>query len=322
MAAALPQLAPVDQYGLIANAMALSLAGYQPMQTGLDFLDAMPAERQARKVVQRIVGRGTIFTTGSTAIRLRRRRSRARRARPTVRGSSSSASRRRHGEPAVDAVLRPTLIGALGKYRDPHVLAEATGLFAAGSRIPNAIPDRSRPTWLGVIARNADAATWDAIHERAQATTGHGRADLALSAARPRAGRGAGAPRARPRAHRRAGKDDQRRDDHRGRRRSIPRLAIDFVLAHLAQVNQLIDISGRSRFMQRLAASSRDAGADPGARGLCQGATSRRPTASRSQQAIDRIRSESAQTAAHPQRDRRVAARRTRHGLIVAANSL
>ena len=33
-----------------------------------------------------------------------------------------------------------------------------------------------------------------------------------------------------------------------------PRLAIDFVLSHLEQVNQLIDISGRSRFMSRTSA--------------------------------------------------------------------
>jgi aminopeptidase N len=36
-------------------------------------------------------------------------------------------------------------------------------------------------------------------------------------------------------------------------------MAVDFVLAHLAQVNDLIDISGRSRFMERLSGGSDDA---------------------------------------------------------------
>ena len=73
-----------------------------------------------------------------------------------------------------------------------------------------------------------------------------------------------------------------------------PRLAIDFVLSHLAQVNALIDISGRSRFMQRLAASSRDPALIPVLEGFADAnlaATDRKPV----QQAIDRIRSESAQ---------------------------
>ena len=46
-------------------------------------------------------------------------------------------------------------------------MAEATRLFAAWQTIPNAIPGSLKSTWLGVIARNADAATWDAIHETA-----------------------------------------------------------------------------------------------------------------------------------------------------------
>jgi aminopeptidase N len=71
-----------------------------------------------------------------------------------------------------------------------------------------------------------------------------------------------------------------------------PRLAIDFVLAHLAQVNQLIDISGRSRFMQRLAGSSNDAALIPVLQSYANAnlaATDRKPI----EQAIDRLRFES-----------------------------
>ena len=46
----------MDQYGLISNALALSLAGYQPMRLGIELLNAMPANGSA-KVVQRAIGR-------------------------------------------------------------------------------------------------------------------------------------------------------------------------------------------------------------------------------------------------------------------------
>jgi hypothetical protein len=71
-------------------------------------------------------------------------------------------------------------------------------------------------------------------------------------------------------------------------------MAIDFVLSHLAQVNQLIDISGRSRFMQRLSGGSNDASLIPILESYAQAnlaATDRKPI----EQAIDRLRFASAQ---------------------------
>ena len=157
LASQLPGAAPVDQYGLISNALALSLAGYQPMQTGLDFLAAMPANGSA-KVIQRTVGRWDDLydrLDGDPAAQ----------ADIAARVVSAYGPRLRQlgfapkaGEPAVDAVLRPTLINLLGKYRDPAVLAEASRLFAAWKTNPDAIPGSLKATWLGVIARNADAA--------------------------------------------------------------------------------------------------------------------------------------------------------------------
>ena len=90
-----------------------------------------------------------------------------------------------------------------------------------------------------------------------------------------------------------------------------PRLAIDFVLQHLAQVNTLIDISGRSSFMQRLAGDSHDSALVPVLEAYAKAnlAESDRAPVQRS---IDRIRYQSAQLpriqaetarwlAAHPQ---------------------
>ena len=68
-------------------------------------------------------------------------------------------------------------------------------------------------------------------------------------------------------------------------------MAIDFVLAHLSQVNQLVDISGRSRFMQRLAGSSNEASLIPVLQAYASAnlaASDRKPV----EQAIDRIQFE------------------------------
>jgi len=294
LTARLPQLAGMDQYGLIANGMSLSLSGYQPMQPGLDLLNAMPASGSA-KVVQRIVGRwddlydrleGDPSAQATIAARVIRTYG------PRL---SELGFAPRAGEPAVDAILRPTLIATLGKYRDPRVLAEASRLFTSWKSNPDAIPGSLKSTWLGVIARNADAATWNAIRQKARATNNSveratlyrllGRAsndqlarqalDLALT---PEPGKTVS-----------SGLITAVADLH-------PRMAIDFVLAHLDQVNQLIDISGRSRFMQRLAETSRDAALVPVLENYASAklaASDRKPI----EQTIDRIRSESAQDA-------------------------
>jgi hypothetical protein len=197
------------------------------------------------------------------------------------------------GEPVADAVLRPTLIGALAKYRDPRVLAEAARLFAAWKQDPEAIPGSLKTVWLRAIARNADAATWNAIHERAKSTKGA----LERASLYQLLGRGEDEALAR-RALDLALTGEPGQTISAGIISTVaaqhPRMAIDFVLAHLGQVNQLIDISGRSRFMQRLAYSSHDASLIPVLEAYANAnlaESDRKPI----EQTIDRIRSQSAQ---------------------------
>jgi aminopeptidase N len=167
----LPRLSPADQFGEIADSMKLSTVGYQPMEIGLNFLDAMPASGSAQ-VLEPIIGQwdelydlmeSDLASQAAIGQRITREFG------PRL---AQLGFEPKEGEPVADAILRPTLIGALGKYRDPEVLAEANRLFAAWKQDPNAIPGSLKTTWLRVIARNADAATWDAIHARAKATTG------------------------------------------------------------------------------------------------------------------------------------------------------
>ena len=292
LATRIPQLGGADQYGLISNGLALSLTGYQPMQPGLDLLNAMPANGSA-KVVQRLVGRwddlyDRLDGNDGPQAAIANRVVRAYGPRLQQLGFAPRA-----GEPAVDALLRPTLIATLGKYRDPGVLAEAARLFAAWKSDPDAIPGSLKSTWLGVIARNADAATWDAIRERAKATTG----TVERTSLYQLLGRTKDEALAR-RALDLALTDEPGKTISSGMITTVagqhPRLAIDFVISHLVQVNELIDISGRSRFMQRLATSSRDPELIPILESYAKASlaeSDRKPI----QQAIDRIRYESAQ---------------------------
>ena len=292
LAAGLAQLGPVDQYGLMADQMALSTAGYQPMATALDVLNAMPASGNA-KVIEEAVSQwddlyGLLDADAASQSTIAARIVATYRPRLQQLGFLPKA-----GEPPVDAILRSSLIASLGKYRDPQVLAEATRLFAAWKQDPGAIPGSLKSTWLRVIARNADAATWDSIHEAAKANGGTverttlyqllGRADdealarkaldLALT---PEPGKTTS-----------AGIITAVAAEH-------PKLAIDFVIAHLDQVNQLIDISGRSSFMRRLASASHDASLIPTLESYAEAqlaATDRKPI----HQTIDRIRSQSSE---------------------------
>jgi aminopeptidase N len=292
LTAALPQLSPVDQYGEIADAMALSTVGYQPMEIGLNFLDAMPANGNAQVVQNVVVAWDNLYDLldGNPAAQAAIAQRVVSKYGPRLRQLGFTP---KPGEPVADTLLRPTLIGAIAKYRDPAVLAEASRLFAAWKQDPNAIPGSLKTVWLRAVARNADAATWDAIHERAKSTTGA----IERAALYQLLGRASDEALAQ-RALDLALTDEPGKTTSSGIIGTVaaqhPRMAIDFVLAHLNQVNQLIDISGRSRFMQRLASASHDASLIPVLEGFAKAnlaETDRKPI----DQAIDRIRSRSSQ---------------------------
>jgi len=256
-----PSLGAVDQFGLMNDQLALSDAGYQPMALGLDFLNEVPANGNAKLVESALRQWSGLYDelesdpTAQATIANRAVRSFG----PRLQQLGFAP---RSGEPAVDALLRSSLIGALGKFKDPTVMEEAHRLFAAWQANSNAIPGSLKTTWLSLIARNADETTWNSIRAKAQAATGFAeRTSLyqLLSAAKdePLARRALDiALTNEPGKTTSATMISTVADQH-------PRMAVDFVLAHLAQVNQLADTSGRSRFMARLSGRSADASLIP-----------------------------------------------------------
>lgn len=285
--AAFPKIDPIDQYGLLSDALALSGAGYQPMGPALDLLAAVPAEAHAKVFAKALASWGNFFQelAGEPAAQ----------AAVKARALAHYGPRLerlgfvpRAGEPPLDALLRPTLISELGYFGDPSVVAEGQRLLAAWRTDPNAIPGSLKESWLKVIARNATPQDWDAmraIARRARGTVERttlyemlGRAAnpalaqraLALSlSAEPGPTVSAGIIRAVAERH--------------------PAMALDFVLANLAQVNSIVDLSGRSRFVSQLVAESGDLALVPKLQAYAAanlGADDRRPV----EQAVGRMR--------------------------------
>lgn len=164
--AALP---PVDQLGLLSDNFALSAAGYQSMGAALDLLAAVPRDSNAT-LTGAVAGRYAqyfgLFAKDAATQKL-----------IAARGGAAleSALQRlgyepRSGEPAMDAVLRSDVIGALGAMGHVQVLTEARRRFAALGNDTKALDGPLKSLWLGIIASNATAADWDKLHRLAQAS--------------------------------------------------------------------------------------------------------------------------------------------------------
>ena len=59
--AAFPKLNPVDQYGLLSDALALSTAGYQPMARALDLLAAVPGDAHGKVFEKALVSWSNLY---------------------------------------------------------------------------------------------------------------------------------------------------------------------------------------------------------------------------------------------------------------------
>ncbi len=248
--AAFATLPAIDQLGIMGDSWALGLAGYQPAADVLDLAAATPATAEPQ-VWERIAG---VFSSidgyfDGNPRQAAFRRFAIARLQPVFGAIGWQA---RANEEAPVANLRNTLIGVLGNLGDPAVIAEARRREAADD-----LPAPIRRAALRVVAGNADGATWDRLHANAQAeksplvrqqlydllaapndpALAMRALDLALGD-EPGATNSAGMIAAVARRH--------------------PDLAFDFALAHLPQVNKLVDETSRSRFMPLLGAGSAD----------------------------------------------------------------
>jgi aminopeptidase N len=162
------KLPSIDQLGVMSDAWSMGLSGYQPATDFLDLAKATPADAQPQ-VLSKIA---SVFNAidgyyeGMPAERAAFRKMAQARLSPPL---ANVGWQPKAGELDTVAILRGELITALGGLGDASVIAEANRRFAADKTDPAAIPGPLRKAILGVVAQNADAATWDALHAQAQA---------------------------------------------------------------------------------------------------------------------------------------------------------
>ena len=251
-----PVLPAADQLGILADGWALGRAGRQPLSDVLDLARATPPEADP-KVWEEVA---SIFESLDYASRGEPSRQAALRAFAVARLAPVLARvgwSARPGEPSPVAILRDVLIDNLAQLGDQTVIDEARRRYAVQDSDAAAIPATLRRRILGVVALEADVATWDRLHEAARAektplvrdqlylllssSLDDGLArhalDLALTAE--------------PGVTIAAEMIARVAYEH-------PELAFDFALAHMAEVNQRIDAPSRSRYFARLAMASAD----------------------------------------------------------------
>jgi aminopeptidase N len=250
------KLPALDQSGLLSDSRSLSNNGYQDMDVALGLIDAVPADASQRVVEQAVGEFGGMFEL----LREDRPRQTKLAAIANIRFSPALAKLgmvQRPDELAVDSNLRSSLLGTLGFMENTGVKAEAARLFAALDSNPAALDGPLRTTWLGLIAYNADKATWDRIRKLAQSSDNTvvqstmyrllGSAkDKALAADALKL-----ALTAEPGATTSASIIGAVAGEH-------PDMAADFALANREAVLALVDVGSRSEFVANLAFGSED----------------------------------------------------------------
>ncbi|MGZ3249951.1 MAG: M1 family metallopeptidase [Croceibacterium sp.] len=252
--AAMPQLKPIDQLGLVRDNLALAGAGYQPGAPAFDLLAAIPADANP------VVAQSAVSMWSGLYDQLRADPDKAALAGelrklwlPRLQALGFDP---RADEPLVDANLRAELISALGKMGDASVVGQARSRFAKLASDPHALDGPLKTTWLNIAATNASPADWQLMNTLAANTrNANERATYyeLLGAAKDRA---------------LAQKAlDFALTGKAGTTSAAiitsvsgpnPELAYDFTMAHRAEVEKLVDDSGRSAFYRRLVGSSID----------------------------------------------------------------
>jgi aminopeptidase N len=247
-------LRSIDQVGLIGDNWALGLGGYQSTSVVLDLAATVPVDASAA-LWSRVGG------TYASIYGLSRGddRQQALAAAYATRRLSPVLARLGWAPRASDSppqtLLRTQLISTLGAMGDPTVVAEANRRFAANDASVQTGP--LRETILDVVAVNADAATWERLHQMArsernplvkQALYGY------LAEARD--------PALARRALELALTDEPGQTISSGMVGRVsgfhPELALDFALANREKIEALVDASSRSRYIPQIGSGSND----------------------------------------------------------------
>ena len=158
-------LPAIDQLGMLTDSWALGLAGQQSSPDVLKLALATPptADPQVWGKIANVLGSLNGYYDGLGERQARLRTFGISRLSPVLDRIGWNAD---PAELETVAILRAQLIDALGDLGDSKVIAEARRRYAAGDE--KSMPPALRKTILGVVARHADSATWDRLHEAAR----------------------------------------------------------------------------------------------------------------------------------------------------------
>jgi aminopeptidase N len=254
LTASFGRLKPIDQIGLLADAWGLGLAGYQSAAEALDLVDAVPADANPQVWIRAATILKSVHNLydGDPAHQAMLSRYASARLSPVLARIGWAP---RAGEAPTIPVLRAELIATLGEMGDETVVAEAQRRLAAGDPLAAAGPLRS--TILAVAARNVDPAGWARLRAQARAEP----SPLVKAQLYRLLGTTADPALARqaldlaltdePGATTSAGIVSAVAEEH-------PDLAFDFAVRNREKVENLVDISSRSRYLAGLGSRSAD----------------------------------------------------------------
>ena len=248
-------LSPENQLGLINDSRALGYSGYEPLS---DFLElASQADPSMNpQVLNTLVGRLEGIDDLAEGLPVQK----------TYRGFARQLLApifakvgwdAKAGEDQNIVLLRASLLGALSQFDDPGVIQEARRRFAAYLRNPAAIGADARRSVLAIVARHADGATWDSLHDLARKETNtlakqelYTRLGLALDRKLVDKALAVTLTDEAP-VTTRPGIIDSVSVNY-------PDAAFDFTAAHLAVVDSWLEADSRNQYVPRLVSNSND----------------------------------------------------------------
>ncbi len=155
-----------DQLGIFNDTASLGFAGLAPMADFLDVMAAVPGDADP-VLVQALVGRLSTLDRSYDDLPMQDAyRAYARRVLAPIFARVGWDARA--GESDNTATLRSALIRVLGQLGDPDVVAEARRRFDRFLTDPSSLDAGARQTVLVVVARRADQSTWLRLHVMAK----------------------------------------------------------------------------------------------------------------------------------------------------------
>jgi len=266
------KLQPIDQLGLVADTWALGMTGLQPASDVLDLVKVTPRDASPvlwNDIAGDLAGLDTYYDGEAKQQAVFRKFAIARLS-PKL---DELGWEPKAGEASPVTLLRSRLIGTLGRLGDAKVIAEARNRYQSDKMAPDL-----RKVILGVVAYNADAATWDKLHAQAKAEKTplvKDRLYALLASTRDEA--------LAKRALELAITDEPGATNSASMLTRVsgshPELAFDFAVSHKDKVDTFVDGSSASRYYPRLAYGSLDEAMIPKVEAFAQkylAATSRR----------------------------------------------